>query len=544
MNFFIKLNYAVSVLLFTLPLLYSVSVCAAEKPVPLKAEDILKLLQDEGLINRAQVKKIRAIAKDRITHENQTPVEYISKSQKDKPPASQVGIVRVPYIPKYIENEIRDDVRQGLKQDVIGEVMAKARKESWGIPGTNPLWTKRIKFNGDIRFRLDSEHMDSGNSIQYRNFNAINAAGGTTGAGINAFINSRKNRDRLRLRFRFGMKVKITKGLSVGMRIATGNPKDPVSTNQTLDGYGGRYSIALDRAYLNFHSLNKRYKLYLGRMPNPWLSSSQLVWDKDLNFDGAAFSYYFNRSRISHHFSPFITVGAFSLQEVKLSSQDKWLLGGQTGFSYLSDNHNRFKAGLAYYNFIHIVGIKNRPDSNLNDFTAPPFVQKGNTMFDISNSTTNVQIERWALASEFKEVNLSLLYDMVNFSPVHVIIAADYVKNIGFNQAQIRSRTGGSVARKTTGYNLKIKVGQPTLLKPGSWNVKLDYRYLERDAVVDAFTDSDFHLGGTDGKGYKLSFGYGIERDTWLKLELISANAIDGPPLGILTILADVNAKF
>jgi len=130
----------------------------------------------------------------------------------------------------------------------------------------------------------------------------------------------------------------------------------------------------------------------------------------------------------------------------------------------LSDNHNRFKAGLAYYNFIHIVGIKNRPDSNLNDFTAPPFVQKGNTMFDISNSTTNAQIERWALASEFKEVNLSLLYDMVNFSPVHVIIAADYVKNIGFNQAQIRSRTGGSVARKTTGYNLKIKVGQPTLL--------------------------------------------------------------------------------
>lgn len=62
--------------------------------------------------------------------------------------------------------------------------------------------------------------------------------------------------------------------------------------------------------------------------------------------------------------------------------------------------------------------------------------------------------------------------------------------------------------------------------------------------LATAFTDSDFHLGGTDGKGYKLSFRYGIEENTWLQLRLISSNEIDDTPLGVLTILADVNAEF
>ena len=108
----------------------------------------------------------------------------------------------------------------------------------------------------------------------------------------------------------------------------------------------------------------------------------------------------------------------------------------------------------------------------------------------------------------------------------------------------MQARAGESVDGKTTGYDFGIKVGWPTVLQPGNWNAGLNYRYLERDAVVDAFTDSDFHLGGTDGQGYKLSFSYGIEENTWLQLRVISANEIDGPPLGVMTVLADLNAKF
>ena len=78
----------------------------------------------------------------------------------------------------------------------------------------------------------------------------------------------------------------------------------------------------------------------------------------------------------------------------------------------------------------------------------------------------------------------------------------------------------------------------------GNWRVDLAYRYLERDAVVDAFADSDFHLGGTDAKGYILSGDYGLRDDTWLTTTLLSSDSIDGPPLGIDTFQMVINVRF
>jgi hypothetical protein len=537
-----------AITLLALPAVYSSSLLADDAAITIQAEDLLQLMQYEGLISKEQAEKVKNIAKDRASRASQAPVEFTSEQDKDLKAAKEPGVTRVPYIPQYLKEEIRDEVRMGLKEDVVDDVMAQARTESWGVPGTNPDWTKRIKFKGDIRFRYQGERFADGNSTQYRNFNAINAAGGTTAAGVNAFINTTEDRDRLRLRARLGMDAKVTQGVTASMRLATGNPDDPVSTNQTLGNYGGDYQLSLDQAFIRFNPLANEYQLTFGRMPSPWQSPSQLVWDDDLNFDGVAFSYYFNRGNDLYddeqQFDPYLTVGAFPLQEVQLSGNDKWLYGAQVGFSYLTRKQNQLKMGLAYYYFDNISGVKNAPDSTLTNYTAPPFVQKGNTMFDISNSTTDPQTELWALAADYQELDLSVVYDMANFAPVHVILTGDYVENIGYDQNKMQARAGESVDGKTTGYDLGIQVGWPTVLQPGNWNAGLNYRYLERDAVVDAFTDSDFHLGGTDGQGYKLSFRYGIEENTWLQLRMISANEIDGPPLGVMTVLADLNAKF
>ena len=518
-----------------------------EKPVPLTAEDVLKLLQDEHIITKDQAAKAANITKSRLANQSKAPVEYTDEKDKDKQEAAPAGVTRVPYIPKYIQDEIRDEVRTGLKNDVVNDVMAKAKNESWGVPGANPTWTKAIKFKGDIRFRYNGDRFDSGNSIQYRDFNAINAAGGTTKAGLNAFLNTTENRDRLRLRFRLGMDAKVTDGVTASMRIATGNPHDPTSTNQTLGGYGSSYTLSLDRAYIKFDSASNNYLMYFGRMPNPWLSTG-LVWDSDLNFDGIAYSYIFNRiddeSNPVHPFKPFVTVGMFPLQEVALSKKDKWLFGSQIGFKYTFRSHSKLKMGLAYYNYLNITGIHNAPDSTLNNFTAPPFVQKGNTLYDISNSTSDPQQELWALAADFKELNFTTFYDIASFDPTHIILIADYVKNVGFDESKILARAGSRIAKKNTGYDMGVKVGSPGIVKKGDWNASLHYRYLERDAVLDAFTDSDFHLGGTDGKGYILQYSHAFKDNTWMQYELISSNSVSGPPLGTTTMFVDLNARF
>jgi len=78
----------------------------------------------------------------------------------------------------------------------------------------------------------------------------------------------------------------------------------------------------------------------------------------------------------------------------------------------------------------------------------------------------------------------------------------------------------------------------------GAWRAFVGYRYVEADAVLDAFTDSDFHLGGTDAKGYFLGADYGFTPRVFGRLRYLSANEIDGAPLGIDVLQLDLNAQF
>jgi hypothetical protein len=98
----------------------------------------------------------------------------------------------------------------------------------------------------------------------------------------------------------------------------------------------------------------------LGRAyANPWLSTD-LVWDKDLNFDGLALKYrplqsddMDNDERI---FDTSITLAVFPLDEVALSSRDKWLVGAQLGFNWTFLNQNKLDISIAYYDYKNIEG--------------------------------------------------------------------------------------------------------------------------------------------------------------------------------------------
>jgi hypothetical protein len=48
---------------------------------------------------------------------------------------------------------------------------------------------------------------------------------------------------------------------------------------------------------------------------------------------------------------------------------------------------------------------------------------------------------------------------------------------------------------------------------PGSWDFRWNYRDLEADAVLGAFSDSDFIGGGTDGKGHELGLNYQLTKN-------------------------------
>ncbi len=121
---------------------------------------------------------------------------------------------------------------------------------------------------------------------------------------------------------------------------------------------------------------------------------------------------------------------------------------------------------------------------------------------------------------------------------------ADFVKNLGYNATDVSARYGAYVAPRVKGYQSELSFGSDLMNRFATWRAFVGYRYLQRDAVIDAFTDQDYHLGGTDAKGYYLGSDFNFTRRTWMRVRYMAFDAIDGPPLAIDTWQLDVNARF
>jgi hypothetical protein len=132
-------------------------------------------------------------------------------------------------------------------------------------------------------------------------------------------------------------------------------------------------------------------------------------------------------------------------------------------------------------------------------------------------------------------------------------LSANYARNVGFDRAEILSRTGRDIEPRINGYLATLFFGRTLIKERHDWNVYLTYRRVERDAVVDAFTDNVFNLGGTNNKGYQIGFRYGIADNTWMRVRWTSADQVDSPglvapgqPVKLSTdvLQVDLNSRF
>jgi hypothetical protein len=90
----------------------------------------------------------------------------------------------------------------------------------------------------------------------------------------------------------------------------------------------------------------------------------------------------------------------------------------------------------------------------------------------------------------------------------------------------------------------RVTVGDKEIRHLWDWNVHAGYKYLESDATVDAFVDSDFGLGGTNLKGYFIGGNLGLSENVWATLRWMSATNIAGSPYAVDILQVDVNARF
>ena len=508
--------------------------------------NLLEALVAKGVVTREQAQAMVESAQTKAASDAASQAAVADAQEK-----ADAGAVRVPYVPEIVKEEIRRQVVAEVTPQVTQGVIDQAKSENWGVLGALPDWAQRMKWYGDVRMRGQGDLFATDNlPNSYQDVNAVNSKGGIAKAGPGAYLNTTEDRERLRARLRLGFDVELGWGWQVGGRLATGNLVDAVSTNQTLGNTGARYQTGLDLAYIKWYGNSgtgrQSLNVWGGRFQNPF-QSTDLVWDPDLTFEGVATNYRLGLSRDDPYSRfAYLTVGAFPLQEVELSSNDKWLYGAQMGLNWKFASGSALRFGLAYYDYENITGRRNTLDSNLLDYTAPQFVQKGNTLFDIrvdsdvDPNTSNL----FALASAYKLVDVTLGYDWKLSQNYRLSISGDAVRNVRYDEQAIAARVGFDVPKRNEGYQAEINFGSSAMATHGAWRAFFGYRYLQRDAVLDAFTDSDFHLGGTNAQGYFLGADYAITPRVITRVRYLSANEIDGLPLGLDVFQLDLTAQF
>jgi len=320
--------------------------------------------------------------------------------------------------------------------------------------------TDKLKFSGDLRLRQESFFFNYG------------------GTNVSA---AQADRHRQRYRLRWGVTANM-QDLTVGLRLASGTGEQ-TSTNQTFGNASNQKNIYIDQAFLQWKA-HEYVRLTGGKMNNPfWRNySSDLMWDSDLNPEGFAEQI---ELPAGDRLSLFGNFAQLPINEVSGSARDPWMFGNQLGASVKFSEDTKIRVGITNYAFTNERSNVFMASSTVDS----PVLQEANTLVPASNNL---------LANSFNIMQY-MMELTTHLGPLPLSLQADYVKNMAKNSAY-------GVNGQDKGYQYGAIVGKAKAAK--TWEFAYFYKYLEANATIASFVDSDFGLGGTNRKGHIMWVGY------------------------------------
>ncbi len=526
----------------------------------------------------AEAAENRAVRTALQTQQVQLAQAQQAQASREIPPAAP-GAIRVPYIPESVRTQIKEELR--------AEVMAEAKQGQWASPeDAAPSWTRSLTLHGDIRVRSESVLYSKSNSDQIIDFATINAFGPY---GIDdprlllPILNSRNDKwNQMRVRARLGLDAVIAKGITAGIMIATGDTSSPISTNSSLGGGFQKRDVWLDKAWLKVQPTDY-FSATFGRMANPF-DTSDLIYDADLNLDGVAFEANSGKM-LGDDISVTLRGGAFpydfgganypTFEFSKPQTSQKYLFIAQLqADAKFGDVDTRVSVGL--HDFHHFQGQFSAPCQVetatfcSTDDLQPIFLTKGNTLSPLRQIVTvdpNASLPQLlGYTFQYRVLDVNAAVKVPINDDIVAQLTGSYVKNLAFDITDIcRNGAAGrpynnnapgvgtsycaatnpaKFAGGDTGYRAQALIGTIAPMQRGQWNAYAGYRYLETDAVLDALSDSDFHYGGTNAKGYFVGGAYAVADNFTIGGKWLSANEISGPPLSIDVLQIDLQVNF
>jgi Putative porin len=316
-------------------------------------------------------------------------------------------------------------------------------------------WIKRWRLYGDLRYR--HEWINDGR-----------------------LVDDRRDRNRHRVRLRVGALVDVNDEWNVGFQIATGN-QNPTSTNETLEDWFRSEDVWWDLFYFQYEpKWASGLKVIGGKMKNPFykVNKSDLIWDGDLRPEGLAVQY---KTALSDDVTLYAAGGGFYLQEdIGGSTTDQSLWGAQVYAKMKLAEKSYVLAGISYYDYANVENQRLGPDGAV-----------GNT------NAGGYYLMDYNIVNPFVEVGLPV-------GKLPLKLYADFAVNAS-------AQSSAAFSDNDFAWLIGAQLGK--CKKPGSWQVRYDYRAVEPDSVIGVFSDSDSWGGGTNGSGHRISLGYQVAKN-------------------------------
>jgi hypothetical protein len=293
-------------------------------------------------------------------------------------------------------------------------------------------------------------------------------------------------RSRAVVRFRTGIAKNINEYIGFGARLTTGDPNDPNTADVTLGNFLNDLTVSLDRAYLDV----RREGFYAsgGKFANPF-RRTDLVWDGDVNPQGAAASYALTRSaKITPKLTGiFFIIDEFSSQEI----QDSRMGGGQLelGFHPRSDLGVTVAGGYYDYDIDRLGNGDEDGDARSNNIVRD---ENGDPVLPVR------------YVSDFDLLDIIGVVEHRGFSERYPIrLVGDYVKNLGANVPEDQ------------GFMIDLFVGKTS--KRHDTRFRYGYSQCERDAVLAAFSNDNTTIP-TNYEQHTVTADYVVLDDTTLNV--------------------------
>lgn len=553
--------------------------------------NLVRLLAERGVITKEAG---AALIQQAQTEASQARIaQSQAQGTGDLPPPAP-GTIRVPYVPATVRNQIKDELR--------AEVLQQAKSEGWAAPEQAASeWTRSLRIYGDVRVRSQSTFLPNTNSNQIFDFAEINANGPFDVLRTPAipFLNTRIDRENdLRLRARLGIDARISPHVSAGLMIVTGDDAFPNAANTLLGQGFAKRQIWLQRGYLSVQPTDW-LTFTGGRFDNPFWTTP-IVFDEDVAFDGL-----FAQANVGQFIGDGIKLalrgGAFPLdfgdfdnlstQQNKTEFPRKYMFSGQVEAGAALGGGVETRVAVAYHHFDNLRGELSEPCllylgqvQCSTDNLRPFFLRQGNSLSPLRQiavdpslppNTIQAQPQFFGLTFNYRLLDLSASVSAPVGDKARAILAANFVKNLDFkrgdvcrngvlgqpfNNGQEADYTGdgqpdsqGSVCATTNpsrfvggdiAYTVYGTVGYAQPRRWGEWNVYGGYRYIESDASLDSFTDDNFHLGGTNAKGYYVGATMGVYEGLSLGGRWFSTSEVSGERYDVDILQIDLLASF